>query len=385
MVNKPKNRNHNNMGSRQNYLRYDDVFMSSSSRGSNNRDNSRFSQRIHQNIQMNDDFDDDMDEGLMDSNDQYDPDEYFSNPLIMDEKMVRYQKREMPPLQRYGDSAHPRDMYNGGGAGGVRGSNQQRLPQQQQYLADRDDEYLDKRKYYQRQQKNDSNFKSVWSKFIIAFTSAISLVSLSWVAYNWGSGGGPVQSASGAARPVVIEPENPSFKILPENPGGVDIPYQDRMIYENMDGVGDSFGTSREDGETETSVLPIPEEPVISHKKAQRTDGGDSSSIVQKRIANSDNHDINASIDEYSIVDEKTYYIKMASGPNKQILQEEIKNVKTKYSDKISGLSCSVKSVKDKNGNKKHALLIGPFDSKDIAVSMAKKLNTDCSVVAVKE
>jgi hypothetical protein len=349
-----------------------------SSKGTNgNRNNAGFSQRIPQNIRMNDDFYDDTDDNQLDDDNQYGQNDYFSNPMVMDEKMVRYQKREMPPLQRYGGNSQQRDIYSSNG--NSRTFNQQYM--NQQYLPNQDDEYQSESKYYKRQQDGRSHFRSVWNKFIITFTSALSLVCLSWIAYNWSNGGDSRSPREAAvARPIVIGPDSPSFKILPDNPGGVDIPYQDKMVYENMDNANDSFGEA--DGDE--NILPMPEEPVVRPRQdSYMPTPKDSSSLVMKRSANSDNAD--TSIDEYSIIDEKTYYIKMASGPNKQILLNEIKNIKSKYSDKISGLSCSVKSVKDKNGNKKHALLIGPFDSKDIAISMAKKLNTDCAVVAVKE
>jgi hypothetical protein len=427
-----------NVNSRQNYLRYDDIFMPSSKSGG--RSNTRFSQRIPpNNISIDDNFDDDDDmegDGGQDGGNPYIDDKYFSNSIIMDEKMVRYQKREMPPLQRYGDPNSQREVYSGSRPpsqqyqqqrnGQQYNQHNQRSAQQynqrntkqydigQQYApADQDDEYQDRRKYYQyqNQQRDGSHFRSVWNKFVITFTSALSLVCLSWIAYNWSSGGGSRATRQRSSQLIVIEPENPSFKILPDNPGGVDIPYQDKTIYENVDNVNNSFGSTDDEGEVETSVLPAPERPVVKPREVkgkrdrarmERTEESmdesmdefsetgprDSSSLVPQKITNraaSSSGSSNINIDEYSIVDEKTYYIKIASGPNKQILLDEAKNIKHKHSEKISGLSCSVKSVKDKRGNKKHALLIGPFDSKDVAISMAKKLDTDCSVVAVKE
>ena len=83
-------------------------------------------------------------------------------------------------------------------------------------------------------------------KFIVALIGLTVMVSILWFGYRW-------LSQPNAEGPVLIEAEPGPFKVKPENPGGVEIPYQDKLIYGRI-----SPGT-------ETPVerlLPPPEQPM---------------------------------------------------------------------------------------------------------------------------
>lgn len=57
--------------------------------------------------------------------------------------------------------------------------------------------------------------------------------------------------------PPVIRADNAPIKVAPENPGGINIPHQDRSVYDRISGTNDS--STSQDAE---HLLPSPEEPI---------------------------------------------------------------------------------------------------------------------------
>lgn len=213
--------------------------------------------------------------------------------------MVKYQKRQLPPLQRY-DHQGSRNLYN-------------------DYNASEWDGY----DYGDRRQPRYNNsgalIKTIWKKFLITFGGLSVLVCVSWVAYNCGSGGS--KGSSGSAEPVVIEPETTTFKVLPENHGGIEIPHQDKRIYDKISSNKQALSPAADDDR----LLPAQES----------ADLGDSEDIA-----------------EYSIIDDRAYYIKLATNKSKKVLDNELAILKNKYAHQISKLSCEVKTIKAPSGEK---------------------------------
>ena len=80
----------------------------------------------------------------------------------------------------------------------------------------------------------------------IALLAVVLFLGVVWYAYIWGS-----RSAATGDVPVVSAPEG-AEKVEPEDPGGMDVPHQDKLVL-NQDGDGGN-------GEVER-LLPPPEEP----------------------------------------------------------------------------------------------------------------------------
>jgi cbb3-type cytochrome oxidase subunit 3 len=311
-INKFKNRTYS-WNKKPSYLRYDDVFIS--------RSNSNNNRNYPQNAK-----------------EEYE-EEYFSKDEngennILHERMMKYQKRQLPPLQMYKSPMNSREMYND-------------YYEQPTYWDGGQENLYGPNRY---QYKNDGAvFKSIWHKFFMTFIAILLLICVAWIAYNCGNKGDSFSSRHG---PVFIEPETQDFKVLPENPGGFDVPHKDKIVYSRISG-------NAADEEQSESLLPPQEK----------------ASIAQPEI----------NIDEYSIVDEKMYYIKVSSNRSREVLENGLNKVSKKYSNKVGDMPFSIKSVRDKNGNRQYALLIGPASSKIHAINTAKELNTDCSVIAVRE
>jgi hypothetical protein len=260
---------------------------------------------------------------------------YFSaKSNIINEKMIRYQKRHLPPLQRYTPNQQ-RDMYT---------------EFNKSYWDENDD-------YPYKGRNGVITFNNLWQKFIITFASILSLVCLSWIAYNWNNDKRDQQNSA----PPLIEPSQPSFKVLPENPGGTEIEYKDKSVYNKIDRGASSL-------ETDERLLPPQEEqPTLPTRKIES------------------NERYREDIEEYSIVDDKAYYIKISAGKDKTILENEAKVLKKKFQTLLNGKPCSVKKVSNAKGELKHAILIGPFASQDAAVDIARDIGDQCYIISVKE
>ncbi|MDR0744744.1 MAG: SPOR domain-containing protein [Holosporales bacterium] len=325
------------LNTRPNYLKYDDVFMSQNSpnRSNNNQPWNRQKQQSFINESLNEDYEET--DYMEDNFEQYTPSQdnsYFSNNNIINEKMIKYQKRQLPQLQRYSESSR-KSMYS-------------RLPTS--YWEDNDE-------YQTSFSRNHPVFGNVWQKFFIIFTSILSLVCLSWIAYNWNNEKAN-KEYSYQNGPIIIEPEQDNFKVLPDDPGGEKIPYRDKTVYEKV-APGMAY---MEKGE---NLLPPQEEPL------------DISSSPRSYQSNN--------VEEYSIVDEKVYYIKISAGKTKNVLLSEAKLLKKRFSNVIVDKACLVKKVSNTEGEKKYAILIGPYDSQETAAYTARKLGGECYVISVKE
>lgn len=319
---------------KQRYLRYDDVFLggkkprdeTESFRDShiNPGNNNRNYFENNQDDYTTNDFDEDDN---IDYNFQRNQSpEYFSGKnSIIDERMVKYQKRQLPPLQRYSPNSY-RDSYS----------------EFNQAYWDED--------YPSKKNTNANSLKQLWHKFIVTFASIISLVCVAWIAYNWNNNNHPQNRITHDGVPL-IEPEQQEFRVLPDDPGGTEISYKDKTVYERVNNHPIS---------TQEKLLP-PQ--------------NDISYLPQQDIP----------VEEYSIIDDKTYYIKISAGKTKPILQSELRLLKKKYPDFIDDKNCSIKRVSNSSGERKYAILIGPFDSQDIAIDTAKSIGGQCYVISVRD
>ncbi len=340
--------------SRQRYMRYDDVFMSrpgASAQNPQRPTRPSYDESYRREFSANDHLDLRRDYSRSSSNENYEYDEYVPNTQdpankhsdyeendeyypdprnMLDENMVRFQKRQLPPLQRY----RPNLKNN--------------------VYPDLNRDYWDDEEE-ERYSKNDrlSALGSMWQKFIITFASILSLICISWIAYNWN---GNKSESPEQAGPMIIEPENPTFKVFPDGPGVPSVEHKDKSVY----GVIDK-GMSR--------LEPEPENFVPS----------------QSETAKLPDRSNSPSIEEYSIIDDKIYYIKISAGKSKQVLENESMLLKKKHRDLLNGKNCNIKKVSNSKGEQAYAILIGPFQSQNSAIEVAHELGGHCSVISVKE
>jgi hypothetical protein len=346
------------MDNRQRYLQYDDVFMTSRGVRRSATTNSQKRQRWQQQNRHPADFEEDYDsqEGgvyeLYDNN--YDDQEtkftptppnyvnrksetpYFSqNSSIINEKMMQYKPRQLPSLQRYNNY---KNVY----------------PDLGQSYWDEDDEPR------RRSDNNTTALAKLWHKFIVTFAVAISLVCVSWIAYNWNNNDKYAKQTN--TDPLIIGPDRPSFKVLPRNPGGEEVSYKDKTIYEKMTNEISPLDTDEKLLPPQEEQTPLPRD---FNQVQAVTHGGE--------------------IEEYSIIEDKIYYIKISAGKSKIILDNEAKLLKKKFTNLLYNKSCSVKKVSNSTGEQKYAVLIGPYKTLNEAVTTARDLGEQCSVISVKE
>lgn len=343
-----KNSKKINQNQRQRYLRYDDVFLSHEKpRQTNNlkregiasnfQDSNRFHKQGAPNSHENNGpYIDNRDTPYTGETNSFEEDGFFkTDGDLVNERMINYQQRQLPPLQRY------------------RTPNRQDLFEDYEPYASKDWGEYDDGNLIRRDQNRF--FKTIWQKFMVVFCSMLSLVCLSWIAYHWNDDKKSTVTISQDGHPVIV-PVEPSYKVLPENPGGVIIPNQDKMVYDKMS------SSSSVDNLQNSKLLP-PQNPQSN-----------SQFIPQ-----------DPSIEEVSIIDDKLYYIKISESASKVPLASKLNSLKNGRSERLSGLECKIKSVRAGDGAKEKAIMIGPLDSKEAAMALAQDMNCDCSIVSVKE
>ncbi|MDR2458740.1 MAG: SPOR domain-containing protein [Holosporales bacterium] len=346
--------------SRRRYLRYDDVFMSSEQQEhrtehSSERQRSEAMRGVEQKPPLRSQprnmryaepkettYDYDQDD--LEQQYEHEPSEpelrgNFSqkNSGIINEKMLRYQKRQLPPLQRYTPNQH-RDIYTE--------FNKSYWDEDYPNMGSRSRQYA---------------FSDIWRKFVVTFSSILSLVCLSWIAYNWNSDRTDRRESSNG--PTIIEPTQPSFKVLPDSPGGEEIPHKDKMVYGRISRIPQN--------DVDEKLLP----PFQEEEEEPR------STNQQQSFAQI----YHGPIETYSIVDDRIYYIKISAGKDRGILESEAVLLKKKFSQLLTGKNCSVKRVSNSSGEQKDAVLIGPFASQESAVNVARELGMQCYVISVKD
>lgn len=303
------------------YMRYDDVFMSQNQK---DKRMNRFDD-----VDTDTEYDEyNEEDGNIDENE-----DVFAKDDILNSRMVQYQRRKLPALQQYD-------------------ARQQRRRQQQYdedlYWREEDDYYARKKKgIYEK----DSFIKAIWHRFFVAFAVIISLVCLSWTVYNWSK-----QQGSGYENNVgvVIEPQNRNFRVVPENPGGVEIPNQNRHIYLAENGMKN----------VEQNDVVIPQ--TTYNRPTEAADNA---------LQATDEVKITAFV----------HYIKLDTSDNKDVLTTKIESIKTRFANLIGSASVSVQAISGKDGKKVYAVLVGPYANKQDAISIAKSMQVDCSVISTEK
>lgn len=88
-------------------------------------------------------------------------------------------------------------------------------------------------------------------RFVFAITGLIIIATISWFAYRWAS--------QGYSEPPVIEAESGPYKVRPENPGGINIPHQDKLIYGRL--------THNSEQPAERLLPPVDQAPVLPQQQ----------------------------------------------------------------------------------------------------------------------
>ena len=296
--------------------------------------NNPFNQQIY-----NDDFDDNYS-----SSEAYDNFQINSDRIAIQNNngRVNYKKRQLPPLQQRYSSRNS------------------------QYDLQYDNQYWDDYDPYQSSKTSKKqDFKLIWQKFIITFTSILSIVCIAWIAYHWHSNKSDNSQSNNT--PEIIEPDKPSFKVLPDVPGGIDIPYQDKSIYNRVD---PTFHQKTKE------QLRIPQEVPSEIPMNNNT----------PTVGKSNTQ----AIEEYSIVDERDYYVKCPIDGDKNVAVKQLNLLKKKLStfpdsDMLENTTCAIRTVANTSGQKGKFILIGPFCDDNTAKQIGHFCKIKGEIISVKK
>ena len=87
-----------------------------------------------------------------------------------------------------------------------------------------------------------------WQLIIVALATLGGFIAAVWYAYNQG-----VDDGAPATPPLIRADQSPT-KVRPEKPGGLEVPHQDKLVYETL--------RPEKPGERVERLLPPPEEPI---------------------------------------------------------------------------------------------------------------------------
>jgi cell division septation protein DedD len=96
-------------------------------------------------------------------------------------------------------------------------------------------------------QENEWEDRQSPLNFIILTSLLIILVVLGWFGYQW------INNSYNDTPPILMADESP-YKVRPENPGGITIPHQDKLIYGRI---------APHSPQTPERLLPQPEQPIL--------------------------------------------------------------------------------------------------------------------------
>lgn len=244
---------------------------------------------------------------------------------------VRMQRRRLPQLQWYEDRGNESDWSN----------------------------YSDYEPPRKRS-KYSLSFPAIWQKFVITFTSLLSLICLTWIAYNW-------KGSNTTSGIEVIKPEKPYFKVLPDVPGGTEIPYQDKVIYNRVDP-----SIKVEQREILMSQTEEPGELPMSRES-------DFNGVSKQQ---------HSQVSNYTIIDDKDYYVKCQKSYNN--VQKQVSLIRQKLSTYenqsiLRGTSCSVRKVANTQGQLGEYILIGPFPDDITAGNIGRFCQITGEVITVQK
>lgn len=283
----------------------------------------------------------------------------YNNYFFNSNSKVNYQKRQLPPLQQKYSSRN--SQYD--------------LQYDNKYWEDYDPYQS---KHNKKKADTSLSFKFIWHKFIITFTSILSIVCIAWITYHWHSTANSESSKNNNA-PELIEPDKPSFKVLPDTPGGIEIPYQDKSIYSRVD---PTFNQEVQENLRVSQEVPadIPAIPIATNIDTKAV------TIDNKSVTR-----INTPpIEEYSIVDERDYYVKCPIDGDKTVAIKQLNLLKKKLStfpdsDMLENTTCSIRTVANTQGKRGKFILIGPFCDDNTAKQIGHFCKVKGEIISVKK
>ena len=209
-------------------------------------------------------------------------------------------------------------------------------------------DYFDEYLLPKKKSKYSLSFPLLWQKFVITFTSLLSIICLTWITYNW-------KTTNGDNSIPEIKGEKTFFKVLPDAPNIVSSAYNNKTVYERVD---PNIQTKRYNERLMTSTEEPGELPI--------SDNFDNS-----------NFDGRSPIQNYTIIDDRDYYVKCKKNNDVLMTRQQVATIRKKlssYSNSavLSNVSCSIRKVANTQGQLGEYILIGPFCNEVTARDVGK-------------
>lgn len=239
-------------------------------------------------------------------------------------------------------------------------------------------------------------------RLLVAVAGIALVAGLSWFAYKWAK-------SPSSDTPPLIHAEAGPHKVSPDHRGGLNIPYQDKLIY-------DRIGDEQQEGTTER-LLPPPEKPTMMETQqapqqtgqnteqssqepmyreapaeasvGQRQQGYGAQAKQYKKVetdvenqpkpqeeladTNSENEPEVIKKTKATQVINGKFFVQLATLKSEAIALKEWKRIQAKYN--LKGMKSQIKETETPDGEIVYRLLMGPFDEKVKALEFAVKID----------
>ncbi len=226
-------------------------------------------------------------------------------------------------------------------------------------------------------------------KLLVQGSGVLILATLFWFAYRWAT-------STDTQYPYQVPPVTNTYRVTPKIKGGIDIPYQNHMIYNRLDG--------RNEDSARVKLAPVPEKPEprvedntsdnLSHGKQayekpseyanKRTPDQPQKSSYQAEnlvptledLQREQLKSIKAIPDNESMAVAKPhdeFYVQLATVSTEEDAIKEWHRLKKRYN--LKSVQSQVREFVTSGGITIYRLLMGPFNNHQTAIPFARKIS----------
>ena len=216
------------------------------------------------------------------------------------------------------------------------------------------------------------------------------VVLASWLSYQQGKVDGYSDQ-----NPATITPDNETTTIIPDDPGGLEIPNQNLTIYDSGEDLTESSTLNPEENQT----MPEPDQPIMSvdpetdlsqseinkiiedlsdsKKNIQASEETQPATVVEKEIS-SQGEDFVANIAKdlknEDLNEVGSYRVQLASLTSETVAENELSKMKDKFSNVLNDFELKIYPVNIEGKGMYYRIQAGPIKTSDEAKNLCNEL-----------
>ena len=216
------------------------------------------------------------------------------------------------------------------------------------------------------------------------------VVLASWLSYQQGKVDGHSEQ-----NPATITPDNETTTIIPDDPGGLEIPNQNLTIYDSGEDLTESSTLSSEENQT----MPEPDQPIMSVDPETDLSQSEINKIIEdlsdskKNIqaseetqpATVDEKEISSQVEDFvaniakdlkneDLNEVGSYRVQLASLTSETVAENELSKMKDKFSNVLNDFELKIYPVNIEGKGMYYRIQAGPIKTSDEAKNLCNEL-----------